>query len=86
MNVSLTQELEQFILAKVDSGLYHSSSEVISEGLRLLQERDMFQEKLQTLRAKIQKGIDSGEATPLDMEDIIQRGKQRLAAKQKQQA
>lgn len=44
----------------------------------------MFQEKLQTLRAEIQKGIDSGQATPLDMEDIIQRGKQRLAAKQKQ--
>ncbi len=41
----------------------------------------MFPEKLQTLRAEIQRGIDSGEATPLDMEDIIQRGKQRLALK-----
>lgn len=60
MNVSLTQELEQFVQAKVNSGLYHSASEVIREGLRLLQERDMFQEmKLQALRAEIQRGIDS---------------------------
>jgi antitoxin ParD1/3/4 len=84
MNVLLTQELEQFILTKVDSGLYDSPNEVISEALRLLQEQDMFHEKLPTLRAEIQKGIDSGEATPLDIEDIIHRGKQRLAAKQKQ--
>ncbi|MBR8833674.1 MAG: type II toxin-antitoxin system ParD family antitoxin [Stigonema ocellatum SAG 48.90 = DSM 106950] len=64
--------------------MYHSASEVIREGLKLLQERDMFQQiKLQALRAEIQRGIDSGEGTPLDMEDVIRRGKQRLAAKQK---
>jgi antitoxin ParD1/3/4 len=84
MNVSLTKELEQFVQAKVDSGLYYSASEVIREGLRLLQERDMLQQmKLQAIRAEIQKGIDSGEPTPLDMEDVIRRGKQRLAARHK---
>jgi antitoxin ParD1/3/4 len=36
MNVSLTPELEQFILAQVQSGLYHSASEVIRDGLRVL--------------------------------------------------
>ncbi|MBW4507839.1 MAG: type II toxin-antitoxin system ParD family antitoxin [Scytonematopsis contorta HA4267-MV1] len=82
MNVSLTVELERYVQNKVESGLYHSASEVIREGLRLLQEQDMLKEiKLQTLRAEIQQGIDSGESTPLDIEDVIRRGKERLAAK-----
>jgi antitoxin ParD1/3/4 len=36
MNISLTQELEQFVQLQVQSGLYHSASEVIRDGLRLL--------------------------------------------------
>jgi len=36
MNISLTEELEQFVQAQVQSGMYHSASEVIREGLRLL--------------------------------------------------
>src|ERR1700677_4269551 len=36
MNVSLTPELEKFVAQKVESGLYRSASEVIREGLRLL--------------------------------------------------
>lgn len=40
MNVSLTAELERFVNEKVASGMYHSASEVIREGLRLLKERD----------------------------------------------
>lgn len=40
MNVSLTAELERFVNEKVASGVYHSASEVIREGLRLLKERD----------------------------------------------
>ena len=40
MNVSLTAELERFVDEKVTSGIYHSASEVIREGLRLLKERD----------------------------------------------
>lgn len=61
MNVPLTPELEQFVQDKIDSGLYHSVSEVIWEGLRLLQERDMFLDmKLQALRAEIQKVLTVG--------------------------
>ncbi|MFN7466950.1 MAG: type II toxin-antitoxin system ParD family antitoxin, partial [Pseudanabaena sp.] len=44
MNVSLTPELESFIQGKVSTGLYYSASEVVREGLRLLQERDQLQQ------------------------------------------
>jgi antitoxin ParD1/3/4 len=36
LNVSLTPELEKFVNQKVKSGMYHSASEVIRDGLRLL--------------------------------------------------
>ena len=57
MNVSLTPELEQYVNGKVQSGLYHSASEVIREGLRLLKEKDaVHQRKLEALRRDIQVG------------------------------
>lgn len=63
MNVSLTPELEKIVEQKVESGLYGSASEVVREGLRLLQQRDEVREaKLNALRAEIQKGIDDLEA------------------------
>ena len=40
MNVSLTPELERFVDAKVESGLYNNASEVVRESLRLLKEHD----------------------------------------------
>jgi antitoxin ParD1/3/4 len=58
MNVSLTPELEKIVDTKVKSGLYNSASEVIREGLRLLQKRDEIGElKIKALRAEVQKGI-----------------------------
>jgi antitoxin ParD1/3/4 len=71
MNVSLTPELESFIQGKVNTGLYYSASEVVREGLRLLQERDQLQQlRLQELRQDIQAGLDSGDATPLDIQAV----------------
>jgi antitoxin ParD1/3/4 len=65
LNVSLTPELEQFVQSRVASGLYQTASEVIREGLRLLEERERARETaLEELRAKIRRGIgqaDRGE-------------------------
>ena len=81
MNISLTPHLEELVKGKVESGFYNSASEVMREALRLLEERDQWRElRLEELRREIQKGIDSGEATPLEMEAIKARGRQRLAA------
>jgi antitoxin ParD1/3/4 len=81
MNVSLTPQLEELVKKKVDSGLYGSASEVIREALRLLEERDRINAvRLEGLRVEIRKGLDSGEATPLNIGDIKARDRRRLAA------
>lgn len=60
MNVSLTPELEQFIDSKVKSGFYGSASEVIREGLRLLDEQDAIKKKrIEMLNLEIDKGLSS---------------------------
>lgn len=72
MNVSLTDELTRFVHEKVNSGLYHSASEVIREGLRLLQEREELRQfKLARLREAVAVGlsqIETGEVEELDLD------------------
>ena len=79
MNVSLTPQLEELVKSKVESGRYGSASEVMREALRLLEERDHVQNlRHEALKAEIQRGLASGEATPLDMAAIKARGRKRL--------
>jgi antitoxin ParD1/3/4 len=65
LNVSLTPELERFIQSRVVSGRYQTASEVVREGLRLLEEREQAREvAIEELRAKIRRGTkeaDRGE-------------------------
>lgn len=80
MNVSLTPELEKYISEKVAGGLYHSASEVVREGLRLLKDQDALREiRLNELQQQIQAGINSGQPQPLNVEDVIERGRKRHA-------
>jgi len=84
MNISLPPQLENLVKNKVESGLYSSASEVLREALQLLEERDQLDKlRIEALRSDIQKGLDSGEATPLDIEAIKERGRERLAAQQR---
>lgn len=68
MNVSLTPALEKFVAQKVQSGLYQTASEVIREGLRLLEERDaLHQARLDDIRQALQDGnaqLARGEGLP----------------------
>jgi len=84
MNISLPPQLENLVKNKVESGLYSSAIEVLREALQLLEERDQLDKlRFEALRSDIQKGLDSGEATPLDIEAIKERGRERLAAQQR---
>lgn len=59
MNISLTPELNRFLEEKVKSGMYHSQSEVICAGLRLLKERDQLHEmRLAELREEVAVGLE----------------------------
>jgi len=66
LNVSLTPELASLISEKVSSGMYHSASEVVREGLRLLKEQDEIRRiRYHELRKEITLGsdqLDRGEA------------------------
>ena len=62
-NVNLTDELDQFVLAKVQSGRYENASEVVRAALRTLErEEQQYEVKLATLRAAIDEGDTSGMA------------------------
>ena len=79
VNISLPDPLGKFVQQKVDSGSYSSASEVVREGLRLLQQYDA--ERLRLLRAAIKVGLGSGEGPLLEdvsTEQIVARAKKRL--------
>ena len=83
MNISLNPHFEELVKGKVQSGLYNSLSEVMREALHLLEERNQMRDlRLEELRSEIQKSINSGEATPLNIEEIKASGRKRLAAQQ----
>lgn len=76
MNVSLSTVFESFIQKQLDEGKYNNASEVIREALRLkMQQDEIYQTKLEALRAAIIAGEESGEATPFDIQEIIQEAK-----------
>jgi antitoxin ParD1/3/4 len=81
MNASLTEELANFVKAKVGTGRYASSSEVVLEALRLMESLERREaEKLGFLRKAWQEGIDSGDAGELDMAALKREARARLAA------
>ena len=56
-SISLGDHFESFISIKVRSGRYHSASEVIREGLRLLEQEES---KISALKSALEQGEKSG--------------------------
>ena len=86
-NVFLSEQFDSFIASGIEEGRYSNASEVVREGLRLLQQRDAEDRaKIEWLRGAAQEAIqslDHGEgrsfASMDDMADHI-RGRARKAA------
>ena len=69
---TLGPRFEEFVRQLVSSGRYASASEVMRDGLRLLEERESLREaKLAALRKDVEEGLQSGPSEPLDMKTIV---------------
>ena len=79
MNVSVGERWERFVERIVKSGRYGSASEVVREGLRLVEEREA---KLAALREKLDASIAAGgEVSDDDLEAAIALRSAELKAK-----
>ena len=63
----LGEHFEEFISEQIEQGRYSSASDVVRQGLRLLEEHE---QKLMALRQALIDGENSGPSTPLDMAAI----------------
>ena len=62
-NLVITDYQSQWVESLVKSGRYQNASEVMREGLRLLEERDRdFEARIAALKAQVQVGLDDVEA------------------------
>ena len=76
MNVSIGDKWESFIEAAVKAGRYGSASEVVREGLRLVEEREA---KLKALKATIDESIAAGgEVSEAGLDEALAAASSRL--------
>jgi len=68
-SIKLGDHFDDFITSQVKNGRYGSASEVVRQGLRMLEEHE---HKVEALRQAIFEGEESGDAGILDMEEIRQ--------------
>ncbi len=78
VQVSLTDQLNEFVETGVASGRYASESDVISEALLLLVAQQSDEAKLKWLQEAYRVGIESGDAGELDFEALKAEGRARL--------
>ena len=75
-NVNLTDELDRFVLTKVESGRYENASEVVRAALRILErEEQQYEAKLSALRS----AIDEGDASGIAEGDVFARIRETLS-------
>ncbi len=77
MNVSVGERWQRFVEEAVNSGRYGSASEVVREGLRLVEERET---RLAALRDTLDRAItEGGEHSDADVAAVLDTEAARLA-------
>lgn len=72
-SIVLGEHFDSFISAQVKEGRYGSASDVVRQGLRLLEEHE---QKIEIIRQALIDGEHSGSAGKLDMQEIIREARQ----------
>ncbi|MDI1263245.1 MAG: type II toxin-antitoxin system ParD family antitoxin [bacterium] len=79
MSADLGEALESFVTRLVESGRYHSKSEVLREGIRLVWEREA---RLAALDASVARGLaDADSGRVKSSADVFDRLEARLGTK-----
>ena len=66
-SVALGPHFEAFVKAQIASGRYNNASEVVRDGLRLLEDHEALRRiKQERLRADLEEGLQSGRGRPAD--------------------
>jgi antitoxin ParD1/3/4 len=90
-NINLTDHFDRFIESSVASGRFSNASELVREGLRLLEQHEQENRaKLEWLRSAVQEGIagmESGEYTTIrskrELEDFMRQLREQTSAELK---
>ena len=81
-NVNLTDELDSFVLSRIENGRYENASEVVRAALRMLEREEReYESKLAALRAAIDEGDASGTFDGDPFEYVRKRRHSALVAK-----
>lgn len=89
VNISLTPELNSFIQTRVESGRYQTASEVVREGLRLLERQERSREdEVSALKARLERAAAQEQLGELldgeeVMEELTRMLKERASARKK---
>ncbi len=80
MTIDTGETLRNFVEEMVDSGYYKSNSEVVREGLRLLQEKQA-SSKIAALNKLLEEGEKSGKSIKWDMEKFLKHQRKKHVVK-----
>lgn len=83
LELKLPAKLEKFVAEQVEQGAYRSRKAAIVAAVAREKRRA---EQHAWLETELQKGLESGSAGPLDMEDVIRRGRARLATRKRRRS
>jgi len=84
ISAELGQQLENYVNRLVATGRYHSKSEVLREGVRLLQERELRLTALDEALARGLADVEAGRVKPAtEVFDRLEAKYEALAAKQR---
>ncbi|OWY66763.1 CopG family transcriptional regulator [cyanobacterium TDX16] len=80
MQVFLTPELEQFIQAQIESGKFSSAEEVVTAGIKLLEERErIYKGRFEELKKEIEIGIEAAKRGEIvDGETVFRQLREKL--------